>query len=127
VKESIIEALKPFAGTKFDVGHEHVDREVWDFLWHLEPVISQAGWIHIDWAGLHVFGKSGWPGNHLYGVANVNNVSLEVTPPMREALGPALQALAGALRSIGIETATEDFNNASTNNDAIHLLVGPKR
>jgi len=55
-------------------------REEWDFLWQLEPVLSRAGWVHIDWVGPHTFKKNGWPGNHVYGLANVSNVSIEVHP-----------------------------------------------
>jgi len=124
---SLIEKIKPFSGTRFDVGHARVDREAWDFLWSLEPAISKAGWVHIDWVGGSVFGKNGWPGNHLYGEMGVNNVSIEVRPQFRSTLMPAAIALAGALKAIGIEATTDDDNNSSQNDDAIHLIVGPKR
>ena len=60
VKSSIVEKLKPFAGTKFDVGHDKVDREVWNFLWNFEPLLTQAGWVHVDWLGGERFKKDGW-------------------------------------------------------------------
>ena len=42
VMASMVEQLRPFSGTKFDVGHDDLDREVWDFLWSLEPTLSKA-------------------------------------------------------------------------------------
>jgi len=35
--------------------------------------------------------------------------------------------LADALKAIGIEATTADNNNSSQNDDAVHVLVGPKR
>jgi hypothetical protein len=119
-------ALLPFAGTKFDVGHEDVGREQWDFLWLLEPIFTKAGWVHVDWEGGQYFKKSNWPGDHTYGVANVSNVSIEVHPGSPEALVTAALALAEALNSIGVQADTGQFNNVSANADAIHVLVGTK-
>jgi hypothetical protein len=123
----IIDKISPFTGSKFDVGHDFVGREVWDFLWQLEPVISRAGWVHIDWIGPQTFKKNGWPGDHNYGLANVSNVSIEVHPQAPEKLKLAAEALAEALRDINITVTTTDFNNASMNMEAVHLLVGPKQ
>jgi hypothetical protein len=125
--DSIVEKIKPFAGTKFDVGHSTEDREQWDFLWRLEPAISKAGWVHIDWEGGMAFKKNAWPGNHWYGIMAVINVSIELHPESREKLLPAAEALAAALNGIGITATAGEFNNSSTNADAIHVLIGPKR
>jgi hypothetical protein len=57
VKSSIVEKLKPFARTKFDVGHDQIDREVWDFLWNFEPLLTEAGWVHVNWVGGAMFKK----------------------------------------------------------------------
>lgn len=123
----IIERIRPFAGTFFDVGHDSTDREQWDFLWQLEPVLPEAGWLHMDWHGGHVFKKPNWPGDHVYGQIGVINVSVEIHPQSREKLLPAARELAAALNEIGIEATAGAFNNTSINTDAIHLLVGPKR
>jgi hypothetical protein len=48
-KESIKRKIKPFANTPFCVAHDRVNTEQWDFMWHLEPVIADAGWRHVDW------------------------------------------------------------------------------
>jgi hypothetical protein len=74
-----------------------------------------------------MFKKKGWPGDYWYGVANVNDISIEVRPAARPTLMPAAEALSASLKSIGVEAHTDDNNNSSQNNDAIHLLVGPKR
>jgi len=127
VRAEITEKLKAFAGTKFDIGYGTEDREQADFLWWLLPTINDAGWVHIDWVGGRVFKRLNWPGDHLMGIMSVINVSIEVYPDNRDKLQPAADALVEALKSAGIEATTGDFNNSSTNNDAIHLLVGPKR
>jgi hypothetical protein len=122
----VIQKIAPFAGTKFDIGHDDLDREVWDFLWKLEPALSVAGWVHVNWVGGNTFPKMNWPGNHQYGLAGVTNISIEVHPAFRSALLPAADALADALRAIEIDVHN-DNNNSSQNDDAIHFLVGPKR
>ena len=124
---TIAKKIAPHAPTKFDVGHDMVDREQWDFLWVLEPVISGAGWDHIDWVGGQVFKKGGWPGDRFYGVMGVINVSVEIHPQSRAGLLPAAEALAQALNEVGITASVGTFNNSSVNADAVHLLVGPKR
>lgn len=123
---SIVAKLKPFAGTKIDIGHATENREVLDFLWRLEPVFEEAGWVHVDWVGGQMFKKNNWPGDHWYGVASVSDISVEVRPAFRDTLMPAADALADALRSIGI-AVHNDNNNSSRNDDAIHFLVGAKQ
>jgi hypothetical protein len=123
----ITERLKPFAGTVFDVGHTKVDREQWDFMWRLEPAIRDAGWKQIDWSGGFMFKKNNWPGDHVYGEMGVVDVSIEVRPVSKSKLQPAAEALAAVLNEIGVKTMTDDNNNTSLNDEAIHLIVGPKR
>lgn len=136
---TLIEKIKPFAGTKFDIGHAASGREQWDFLWVLEPLFSQAGWIFVDWnpgplplpgqSRPGVFGKLNWTmQQHVYGVANVSNVSIELSPEFRDKLLPAANALASALKEIGIATTVEDhpISGVSATKDAIHFLVGER-
>ncbi len=128
---SLVDKLKPFAGTKFDVGHAPNGREQWDLLWQLEPVFAKAGWIFVDWNGekFRTFGKLNWTMQvHMYGYANVSNVSIELSPENREKLLPAANALAEALNSIGITAVVEGgiISGTSATNHAIHFLVGPK-
>ena len=127
---SFIEKIKPFAGTKFDIGHAPDGREQWDFLWDVEPEFQKAGWVFVDWRGPQVFGKLNWTmQQHLYGVANVLNVSVEMSPESRDKLLAAAEALAAVLNGIGIAATVEPFivSSTSANTDALHFLVGEKR
>jgi hypothetical protein len=126
---SLIEQLTPFSGTKFDIAHAPVGREQWDFLWQLEPIFQKAGWTFVDWVGPKVFGKLNWTMTpHQYGIANVSNVDIELSPENRDKLLPAAQALADALNSIGIAATVQPqpISGVSTTTDAIHILVGAK-
>jgi hypothetical protein len=127
--EILTKALQPFAGTKFDVGHQDVGREQWDFLWVLEPLFAKAGWIFVDWIGPQTFKKLNWTMEpHVYGLANVLNVSIELSPETRGKLLPAAEALAAGLKEIGIVAQVEDhpISGTSNNADAVHVLVGIK-
>ncbi len=122
---SITEKLKPFAGTEFDTGFSPGDREQQDFLWILEPAIMAAGWTQVDWANPYgdVFRRGDRP---LSGPAAVIGVSIEIHPEQRDRLLPAAEALASALKDIGIEAKAGEFNVHNTNPDAIHVLIGRK-
>jgi len=126
---SIVEKIEQFRDTKFDVGHNPIGREQWDLAWQLEPIFPKAGWIFIDWIGGKTFSKLNWTMTpHTYGVANVSNISIELTPEYREKLLPAANALADALNGIGIAATVEanPISGASTTPDAVHLLIGAK-
>lgn len=136
---TLVERLKPFAGTKFDIGHAQIGREQWDFLWVLEPIFPQAGWEFVNWnpgplplpgqSRPGVFGKLNWTmQQHIYGVANVSNVSIELSPEFRDKLLPAANALASALEEIGVAAVVEaqPISGLSVTKDAIHLLVGER-
>ena len=123
----IIDRIKPYSGTRFDIGHVPDDREQMDFLWAFEPVLPKAGWVHIDWAGGQMFTKPNWPGDHMYGRIAVLNVAIEIHPESLEKLSPAAEALVAALNEIGITAAITAFNNSSLNVDALHVMIGPKR
>ena len=128
--DKIIASLKPFAGTKFDIGHAPSGREQWDFLWLLEPVFPKADWVFVNWEGPQKFSKLNWTMEwHWYGVANVLNVSIELTPEHRSKLLPAAEALAKVLNDIGIAAEVEDhpISGTSATADAIHILVREKR
>jgi hypothetical protein len=101
-RQLIRERLEPFPNVPFCVGHDPVDREQKNFLWYLEPLLTEAGWVHVDWTGgRNLFTKPNWPGNHLYGAIGVINVVLELYPEANQ-LKPAAHALAGALEEPSI-------------------------
>ncbi len=99
----IVEKLKKFPGTPYDVGHDDLDREVWDFLWYFEPLFKEAGWVQIDWIGGRPFQRQNEWSVHTYGRENVSNISIEIDPVSRPALMPAATALEEALTAVGIE------------------------
>lgn len=127
---SITEKIAPFQGTNFVVGHAPLSaREQWDLAWQLEPLIAGAGWFPKDWIGGNTFQKRNWTGvSHWYGVANVSNVVIELTPQFRDARLPAATALVEALNAVGITAKVEDHPISGTSmiHDAIHLLIGAK-
>ena len=126
---SIIEKIKPFHGTKFDIGHAQTGHEQWDFLWQLEPIFPKAGWEFVNWVGPQTFNKSNWTMQpHVYGIAKVANVVIELDPEKRAELLPAATALAEALNDVGLtaRVANHPIGGTSTTSDAIHILVGIK-
>lgn len=128
--ERVVEAIKPFAGTKFDIGHAMSGREQWDFLWQFEQVFPKADWVFVEWDGPQRFAKNNWTMQpHWYGVANVLNVSIELHPEYRKELLPAAEALSKALNEIGIAASVGDkpIGGISATTNAIHILVGEKR
>jgi len=127
--QGFVDAIKPFAGTKFDMGHAPVGREQWDFAWQLEPLMSQAGWLFVEWtSATGRFSKVNWTNSpHRYGVANVENISIELAPETHQQLLPAAAALADAFKQIGIDAAVTRKNNGSTNVGVIDLLIGSKQ
>jgi hypothetical protein len=127
--QEFVDEIKPFAGTKFDMGHAPVGREQWDFAWQLEPLMSRAGWVFVEWTSTTGrFSKLNWTMNpHKYGVANVENISIELAPESREHLMPAATALASAFKQIGVEAVVTEKNNNSINVGVIDLLIGTKQ
>ena len=120
--------IAPFKGTKFDMGHAPVGREQWDFAWQLEPLMNQAGWEFVEWSGGNNFGKINWTTKqHLYGVANVTNVSVEFDERGGVELVKAIIALATAFNKIGINAVATNSNNDSPNKNIVHLLIGEKQ
>jgi hypothetical protein len=124
---SIIEKLKPFAGTKFDTGTAINSGEQADFLYALRPILQKAGWILLPWDGpgpLLSFGESGLP---VSGSVAAQNVEVHLHPIHRDRLLPAAEALISALKGAGIEAKYWGFNVSSRNDDAMHILTGDKR
>jgi hypothetical protein len=130
-----ITAIRPFSGTKFDVGLAPAGfREAWDFNWDIEPLLIQAGWTFMDWlnaAGVTHMKRNNWtpaPALRGYGIVNALNVTIELHPSHRAALLPVAEGLADALTDIGITASIEEniIATTSVNEDAIHFLIGMK-
>lgn len=138
---SIAKKLKPFAGTKFDTGLSGNSGEQADFLWRLEEALASvpqsgseprpnAGWIEIDW-GLERLGVGAQTlrrGHRaVSGPVAAQNVELHLHPDCRDKLLPAATALVSALQDVGIAARVAAFNTHSSNDDAIHILIGDKQ
>lgn len=124
----LVAAIAPFKGTKFDMGHAPVGREQWDFAWQLEPLMAQAGWEFVEWSSGNNFGKLNWTMKpHLYGVANVSNVSVELEERSGAELFAAAAALVASFKNMGIEAVATRSINDSPNKYIVHLLIGDKQ
>src|SRR5260370_11242460 len=100
----------PVQGTRFVVGHDELDREVWDFLSEFEPLMKNSGWVHEDWMGGRRFRKGNSLEGKWYGVANAMNVSIELKPQDEAQLRPAAEALAVVLTELGIDVVISAAN-----------------
>src|SRR5216683_2290973 len=125
--DKLLAALAPFQGTRFVVGHDDLDREVWDFLSEFEPLMKNSGWVHEDWMGGRRFRKGSSLEGKYYGVANAMNVSIELMPQAEAQLRPAAEALATILTEIGTDAVIAPANNTHIAEGSIQFLVGPKR
>jgi hypothetical protein len=127
-KAKLSDKLKPFARTPFDVGFSGGDGEQADFVWDIEEVLAAAGWSQLPW-GVHAVGIMTIFRNlrPLAGSVGAQNVEIQMEPTWRQSRLSAVEALIAGLNAIGIETRETGYNSASTNVEAIHILIGPKR
>jgi hypothetical protein len=137
--DSIAEKLQPFAGTRFDTGLAANSGEQADFLWRLEMALTNlpppenrlnAGWIEIPWGfnqvgvGAQALRRGTRP---VSGSVAAQNVEIHLHPEYRAKLLPAATALISALNDVGIISKEVGFNTYSSNDDAIHVLIGEKQ
>jgi hypothetical protein len=127
--ERIIKRLSSFAGTEFDCGMGQGGEQA-DFWWDLQPAIVAAGWTHIAWqyppGPLPLLIKQG-PDRPGSGSVGAVNVEVHLHPDHRKRLLPAATALVSVLNEIGIAARDAGHNAHSTNNVAIHILIGDKQ
>jgi len=124
-QKKLIELLKPYAGTKFDVAVLRGDAETESLLEVMESLLQSAGWVQIDWKGEKiVFKRDAKP---LAGVVNVSGVIIQVHPDQVNRFSKSALALAASLNTEGIDTRPEAGLGVTNNNpDALHLLIGKK-
>lgn len=126
VKQAIAQQLQLFAGTPFDIGFG--DGEQADCAWDIEEILAQARWNQLPW-GVHAVGITVIQRNlrPLAGSVGAQNIEVQIEPAWHQARQAAADALVAALNDIGIEARQTPYNTASTNVQAIHVLMGPKR
>ena len=129
-QSKVVAALKPFSGTKYDIGFGTGDGEQADIVWDIEDVLKAAGWIELIW-GVHGVGvmvnQRGTSGRPIAGSVAAQNVEIHLDATSRQQLLPAANALASALNGIEIKASVVPSNVANTHTDAMHVLIGPKR
>lgn len=126
----IVDKLKQFSGTEYDITVSSLDPEILDFVFTLELVLSTAGWTELDWKGTgETLIRGGKQPLVRLGVSATNvliGVHLDQSPKLFDfalALSDAIEAegvTATAKRIIGHEMS-------STNANAIHLMIGRKQ
>jgi hypothetical protein len=123
--------MKILGRTKFDVGIGAGSGEQADCAWDIEEMLTNAGWSQMNW-GVHEVGVSVVERGHgghrpVAGSVGAQNIEIHLAPDFRQSLLPAANGLASALTEIGVAASEVPFNANSTNNEAIHILIGPKQ
>ena len=132
--------LRQFPGSKFDTGLSANSGEQADFLWRLEAAltnvsdapqgVASAGWIELGWGvntmglGAQILRRGNRP---VSGSVAAQNVEIHLHPSHRAQLLPAATALIEALNEAGIVAKDSGFNTHSSNDDAIHIVIGEKQ
>jgi hypothetical protein len=86
-----------------------------------------AFWLSQLWKGGQVAVVIPSPGT--IGLVMASDVSIQIHPDHYGLLRTAAEVLASALQEVGIAAAVERYSlyGRNTNDDAIHVLIGPKR
>lgn len=118
---SMIEKLKPFSGTPFDIGIQP-DSEAFGMLDQLLPILQGAGWIWKPASGPVVVNVPGKPA--LREIVLPDTIEILFPKNRLSDWGIAAGALAGALRFENIPViARPDDDDPAT---AIHISIGTK-
>jgi hypothetical protein len=126
----IVDKLRSFAGTEFDVSIRGADPEVDSLLEQIEAILEAAGWKQIAWqsapvgAAVSAFKR---PNKLLVGEVNVSGIVVQMHAEQAEMLKYPGLALAEALLTEGIQARAEPgsgFENGNTK--ALHVLIGKK-
>jgi len=125
-KTALIDKLKPFAGTTFDVGVSGLDTEIVDCLWDIEEILGKAGWRQLNWTS---------PGGSISfqpnlrpscGLVSAEKITIEMDPNWRHTLLPPANAIITAFNLIALEANEHAMLTPISNVQAIHLYVGSK-
>jgi hypothetical protein len=124
----IVDKLKMFSGTKYDITISDADPEILDFVFLVEIALSTAEWTELDWQGTaDCLIREGAPLVRLgVSVANVM-IGVHVSQPPK--LWECALALSDALIAEDIDATARRLvphKMSSTNANAIHILIGRK-
>lgn len=132
----IVDKVKKFAGTEYDVTISVAEPEILGFLSIIEDVLSSAGYSEIDWkAGPEIFadryirgGDGGGKPLIREGVAETD-VTIAVLSDQSPKLFEIAQTLSSALAAEGIVSRHAKYirhKMSSINMNAIHIFIGRK-
>lgn len=132
-QDRLIKTLEPFAGTEFDAATNIQNNEQAQLLFSLMGILTKAGWKQVDWTyavGGITYKLGPGAGSANIGEVGSYDVEIQVRQESLERLKPAAEALALALRAIGIaahDVASDATTVNNANSQALHLIVGQKR
>jgi hypothetical protein len=126
----IVDKLKPFSGTEYDIAVNSIDPEVLNFVFIVELILSTAGLTELNWQGpltAQVLTREGRPFINLS--ASVTNVMIGVHVNQPPKHFECALALSDALMAEGIDATAKWLTpgpGSSTNANAIHIFIGRK-
>jgi hypothetical protein len=127
-QERLIAQLTSFRGTEFDVGFGSGDGEQADTAWDIEGTLATAGWKQLGW-GVHAVGiavtkRSLRPDA---GIVSAQNIEVQLDNAAPPSTRLAAKALVAALKDVGLEAREAPLSTPNTHENAVHILIGPKR
>jgi hypothetical protein len=122
----LMERLRPFAGTEYDMGLQQGDPEAGDLSGAIEYILKEAGWQQVGWRGMTIIAKR--EGNpHDLGIVSLVGVHIQMHPEARSKMEPAALSFRDALLAVGIVAMVSDGVSVQNQNvTALHVLVGQK-
>jgi hypothetical protein len=122
-KEYIIEKMRPFAGTTFDLGSNN-DKEPLATAELIQEPLDAAGWKFLDWSGTQTLTRSD---GRQVGITVDTGVVIGFEKAHESQLSPIAKALADALSHENISAAAKFTDYIPNNNHTtIHVIVGTK-
>jgi hypothetical protein len=129
-RDRIVDKLKQFSGTEYDITISDADPEILSLVRAIELVLSAAGWSELDWKGTgEALIRDGKQPLIRLG-ASVTNVFIGAHTDQPPKLFDSALALSDALQSEGIDATAATLTPhqmSSTNANAVHILVGRKQ
>jgi hypothetical protein len=126
----IVDKLKQFSGTEYDITVSSIDPEILDFVLTLELVLSTAEWVELDWKGNAEKLIRGGKQPLIREGVSVTNVVIGVQLDQPPKLFEFALALSDALEAEGVTATAKRLirhEMSSTNANAIHIMVGRKQ
>jgi hypothetical protein len=126
----IVDKLKQFSGTEYDITVSSIDPEILDFVLTLELVLSTAEWTELDWKGNAEKLIRGGKQPLIREGVSVTNVLIGVEQDQPPKLFEFALALSDALEAEGVTATAKRLirhEMSSTNANAIHIMIGRKQ